>query len=84
MKKKNNKNLLFWAIFAAFAVAAVAVEWHQQITAFSGGLGIAKLFVWAAFFLFVAISATLLNKSIGMGRTIVDALAFVNSPKVPR
>lgn len=56
MKKKSNKNLLFWAIFAAFAVAAVAVEWHQQIAAFSGGLGIAKLFVWAAFFLFVAYS----------------------------
>lgn len=56
MKKNINKNILSWGIFAAFAIAAIAIEWHDRITVFSGGLGIAKLFVWAAFFLFVGYS----------------------------
>lgn len=56
MKKKIDTSLFSWAVFGVFVLAAIALEWHDQIANFNGWIGIAKLFAWAAFFIFVAFS----------------------------
>ena len=50
------KNFLSWGVFAVLCAAMVALEWHSNIANFEGGLGIIKLFAWAAFGGFVAYS----------------------------
>jgi hypothetical protein len=49
-------NLLFWTAYFVFAVAAVALGWHDSILSLSGPLGPGKLVVFAAFLAFLAYS----------------------------
>lgn len=50
------RNFLAWAIYFAFAIAAVALSWHDRIIAFHGTHGAVKALIWSAFFAFTAYS----------------------------
>jgi hypothetical protein len=48
---------VFWGCFAIFAVAALALGWHERIFDTAGPLAAVKLSVWAAFLGFLGYSA---------------------------
>lgn len=50
------KKLFSWMVYAAFAVVALVVSWHDELWLFSGPQGAAKAMIWLAFLGFLGYS----------------------------
>ncbi len=47
---------LFWFVYFAFVVAAIALNWHDDLLRFSGGVGVSKAIIWILYLAFLAYS----------------------------
>jgi hypothetical protein len=52
----TRQSLILWLVFAAFAVAAVALEWRADLFALQGPYAAGKFAFWAAFAAFTLYS----------------------------